>query len=82
MWQRRGWGEGGEGGLQVRAWSWNTLSSAEVQNGTLLTLTDSQNNPGFVSHAGISLSICVCVCLSAYVRAGMRVGILDLGFEV
>lgn len=52
---------GGEGGLQVRAWSWNTLSSAEVQNGTLLTRTVRTIQALCPMLASLSLSVCVCV---------------------
>lgn len=45
---------GAGGRLQVRAETWNKLSSATVQNGTLLAPTDRQraNNPSFVSGTG------------------------------
>lgn len=54
-WVERGTGlDEKEGRLQVRAKSWNKLSSTTVQNGTLLVPTDRQrtNNPSFVSSTG------------------------------
>lgn len=54
-WVERGTGfDEKEGRLQVRAKSWNKLSSTMVQNGTLLAPTDRQrtNNPSFVSGTG------------------------------
>lgn len=54
-WVERGTGlDEKEGRLQVRAKSWNKLSSTAVQNGTLLVPTDRQrtNNSSFVSSTG------------------------------